>query len=187
MVNFVHALKATPYNIRSSSYPLCTCRYHRKCAWLSTVLEDYKNTGQLPGANPLGNRKKPWETQFCQWIFQGRALGMHLLANVLPGVIPLWNFPGAHPCQICQGLTPVKQIGRPATTDTFCVESDDFSPCYARETSIIFFKNEFMFPRGKTPRITRTEPIRQITWRDICSIPDSMFDRGLPFADFIGV
>jgi hypothetical protein len=32
-----------------------------------------KNTCQLPGANPLENRKKPWETHFCQGICQGRA------------------------------------------------------------------------------------------------------------------
>ncbi|WJX76215.1 hypothetical protein P8452_59656 [Trifolium repens] len=60
----------------------------------------YKNIGQLPGANPLGNRKKPWETHFCQGICQGRACWECTSSQMF--------CQGLYPCEISQGQTPVK-------------------------------------------------------------------------------
>ncbi|MCI28876.1 hypothetical protein A2U01_0050078 [Trifolium medium] len=56
-----------------------------------------------------------------------RGLGIHLVTNGLPGVIPLSNLRGAYPCQICEGLTPVKLTGTPAPSvmsDVCCLTRD---------------------------------------------------------------
>jgi hypothetical protein len=65
----------------------------------NTWCSHYKNTGQLPGANPLGNSKKPWETHFYQGICQGRALEYTSSQIFCQGL---------YPCEISQGHTPVK-------------------------------------------------------------------------------
>jgi hypothetical protein len=68
----------------------------------------YKNTGQLPGANPLGNRKKPWETHCCQGICQGARAGNTPRRKYFargytpvkfPRGTPLSNLPGTYPCE----------------------------------------------------------------------------------------